>query len=118
MCLCLVDIIVLKTPCGVPPPPPEFWLGVSWRLARFFDQQNLVRCVVVCFVFRQFLAGLDGSWLFLAVLGPLSSKTESQRAIKMKLGGAKRDPESMEMRSWVFQEASGAPGGSRSAKME
>ena len=61
---------------------------------------------------------LGGSWLFLAVLGPLSSKTESQRAKQMKLGGAKRDPKPMEMRSWVFQEASGAPGGSRSAKME
>ena len=81
-----------------------------------------MRCVVVCFVFRQvlgrFLAVLGCSCLFLAVLGPLSSKTESQRAIKMKLGGAKRDPKSMEMRSWVFQEAFGAPGGSRSAKME
>ena len=48
------------------PPPPEFWLGVSWRLARFFDQRTLVRCVVVGFVFRQVLGG---SWLLLAVIG-------------------------------------------------
>ena len=61
-CLCFL----LKTPCGVPPPPPEFWLGVSGRLARFFDQRFLVRCVVVCFVFRQVLGG---SRRFLAVLG-------------------------------------------------
>ncbi len=63
--------ILLKTPCGVHTAAPEFWRVVTWRLARFFDQQNSVRRVVVC-----------GSWRFLAVLAAAWALAAQKREAK------------------------------------
>ena len=87
------------------PPPPQFWLGVSRRLARFFDQRTLVRCVVVGFVFRQVLGG---SWRFLAVLGvawALAGQKWEPQIDKTEASGGKNGARSKE------NEALGASGG-------
>ena len=77
-------IYTLKTPCGVHTAAPRILarrfvaVGAVLRSAKF---GAVCRCVFC--VFGRFLAGswqvLGGSWLFLAVLGPLSSKTESHK---------------------------------------
>ena len=57
----------------------------------------------------------------MAVIGgamPLAGRKWEAKIDKTEARGAKIEPESMKMRSWVFREASGPPGGSRSAKME
>ena len=88
-----MKIQLLKTPCGVHTAAPRTLarrfvvVGAVLRSAKF---GAVCRCVF-CVSAGSWQA-LGGFLLFLAVLGPLSSKTESQRAIKMKLGEQKGTP--------------------------